>query len=498
MEEKKSYINESSNLSENFHEPLNKPKKIYSNVLEAIGNTPLIQINNITKKENIVCQLLLKCDFFNPAGSAKDRAATRMVNDAEKKQIIKPNENYTLIEPSSGNTGIGLALNAIVRGYKLICTLPKRMSQEKEDVLTAMGAKVIRCENVTRDHPLSNISIAKKMSKALPNTVNLDQYENRSNPMAHYDQTAEELLEQCDGKIDYFIVSPGTGGTITGVSRKLKEKLPNVKIIAIDPSGSILAKPDELNVGGYRNYKIEGVGQPFIPGNVTYDCVDEWVKVEDKEAFVMARRLLKEEGLMVGGSSGLAFAGAVDYIKKNKLDKDKRVIVFSCDGIRNYLSTFLSDDWMIENNFMTKEEYDEANYKDREDIKKRLPGKIGDIKDKLNEAKIVKNIENIKVRDLIKMFNELKIKVILALNEKNKLLGYFSKKNVTCCLASCKADLDGNAINVLTKDVRVLSLDDPLYFLSRAMPRFDFLPVKIDEEKYLIFEYENIYDFLSN
>ena len=153
---------------------------------------------------------------------------------------------------------------------------------------------------------------------------------------------------------------------------------------------------------------------------------------------------------------------------------------------------------MIENNFMTKEEYDEANYKDREDIKKRLPGKIGDIKDKLNEAKIVKNIENIKVRDLIKMFNELKIKVILALNEKNKLLGYFSKKNVTCCLASCKADLDGNAINVLTKDVRVLSLDDPLYFLSRAMPRFDFLPVKIDEEKYLIFEYENIYDFLSN
>jgi cystathionine beta-synthase len=370
------------------------------------------------------------------------------------------------------------------------------MSQEKEDVLTAMGVKVIRCENVSREHPLSNISIAKKMSVS-PNMINLDQYENKSNPMVHYDQTAEELITQCDGKIDYFIVSPGTGGTMTGVSRKLKEKLPNVKIIATDPSGSILSRPESLNVGGYKKYKVEGIGQPFIPGNVTYDCVDEWIKVDDKDAFVMARRLLKEEGLMVGGSSGLAFAGAIQYIKKNKIEKDKRVIVFFCDGIRNYLSTFLSDDWMIENNFMSKEEYDDANYKDREDIKKRLPGKIADIKDKLKEANILKNIENINVRDLLKIFNEKKINVILVLNEKNELLGYLSKKNVTCSLASCKVDLDSNVINVLTKDIRVLNLDDPLYFLSRALPRFDFLPIKIDNEKYLIIEYENIYDFLS-
>ena len=461
---------------------------------ELIGNTPLIELTNIEKIFNLKAKLYAKVEYFNPAGSVKDRIALAMIEDAEKKGLLKG--NYTIIEPTSGNTGIGLASIGAMKGYKVILTMPESMSIERRKLLQAYGAKIVLTD--AKLGMQGSIDKAKELQKEIKNSIILGQFDNPSNPDMHYKTTGPEIYNDLNGKVDVFVAGIGTGGTITGVSRKLKEKLPNVKIIAIDPSGSILAKPDELNVGGYRNYKIEGVGQPFIPGNVTYDCVDEWVKVEDKEAFVMARRLLKEEGLMVGGSSGLAFAGAVDYIKKNKLDKDKRVIVFSCDGIRNYLSTFLSDDWMIENNFMTKEEYDEANYKDREDIKKRLPGKIGDIKDKLNEAKIIKNIENIKVRDLIKMFNELKIKVILALNEKNKLLGYFSKKNVTCCLASCKADLDGNAINVLTKDVRVLSLDDPLYFLSRAMPRFDFLPVKIDEEKYLIFEYENIYDFLSN
>ena len=501
MSEQK-FINESLNFKENFHEPFKKPKKIYSNILEAIGNTPLVKINKITKEEGIECEILAKCDYFNPAGSAKDRAAARMILDAEKKNLIKPNENYTLIEGTSGNTGIGLALISIVKGYNLICTLPKKFSQEKEDILTGMGSKVIRCENVPHGDPKNDSEIAKNMAENDPNkkSINLNQYDNYSNSMAHYDQTAEELIEQCDGKIDYFFVSPGTGGTMTGISHKLKEKIPNVKIIGVDPYGSTLGKPDDINIGGEFFYKIEGVGQGFVPRNcdLSKECVDEWVKVNDKDSFIMARRIIKKEGMLVGGSSGLVLAGTIEYCKKKKLGKDVRCIVFFCDGIRNYISKYLSDDWMIENNFMSVEEYDNNVFKNREDIKNVLPGKIKDIKDKLKQPEIVKDLDKLKVKDIINIFKEKNTNVILALNDKNDVIGYLSKKNVTCNLALCKATLNDECSNTLTKDVRVLNIEDPMYFLSRAMPRWDYLPVKTENDNYLIIEYENLYEYLLN
>ena len=437
------------NSSDLIHESYLKPKKIYSNISEAVGFTPLVQINNITKTEGIKCQLLAKCDYMNPMGSAKDRAARRMVLDAEKMGKIKPKDNYTLIEPTSGNTGIGLSLMAICNGYNMICTLPKRMSQEKEDVLKALGAKVIRCDDVPINDPRNDVQVALKLSKEMDKSINLDQYGNLSNPLAHYDQTAEELIEQCDGKIDYFICSPGTGGTISGVGKKLKEKIPGVKIIGIDPYGSILALPKSLDENAPYDYKVEGVGKPYVPENVNRDIVDEWIKVNDKDSFIMARRAIKEEALLIGGSAGLALAGAVKFCKG--LSEDKRVVVFFTDGIRNYMSKYISDDWMVENHFMSNEEYDKENFDGKDNIKKILPGKISDLVPNLEVAHTVKDIENLKVLDILNLLKEKNVKCILYLDKDNKLLGLFNHRHITIFLSCAKTELDNLANTVLMK-----------------------------------------------
>ena len=482
------------NSSDLIHESYLKPKKIYSNISEAVGFTPLVQINNITKTEGIKCQLLAKCDYMNPMGSAKDRAARRMVLDAEKMGKIKPKDNYTLIEPTSGNTGIGLSLMAICNGYNMICTLPKRMSQEKEDVLKALGAKVIRCDDVPINDPRNDVQVALKLSKEMDKSINLDQYGNLSNPLAHYDQTAEELIEQCDGKIDYFICSPGTGGTISGVGKKLKEKIPGVKIIGIDPYGSILALPKSLDENAPYDYKVEGVGKPYVPENVNRDIVDEWIKVNDKDSFIMARRAIKEEALLIGGSAGLALAGAIKFCKG--LSEDKRVVVFFTDGIRNYMSKYISDDWMVENNFISNEEYDKQNFDSRDDIKKILPGKISELVPNLEVAHIVKNIENMKVLDIINLLKEKNSKCILYLDKDNKLVGLFILRRITVFLSSAKADIEGPASSVLYKEFRLLELNDPIYFLSRSLERYEYIPIKESDEKYYLCKDDDVLTYI--
>ena len=482
------------NSSDLIHESYLKPKKIYSNISEAVGFTPLVQINNITKTEGIKCQLLAKCDYMNPMGSAKDRAARRMVLDAEKMGKIKPKDNYTLIEPTSGNTGIGLSLMAICNGYNMICTLPKRMSQEKEDVLKALGAKVIRCDDVPINDPRNDVQVALKLSKEMDKSINLDQYGNLSNPLAHYDQTAEELIEQCDGKIDYFICSPGTGGTISGVGKKLKEKIPGCKVIGIDPYGSILAVPSSLDKNAPYPYKVEGVGKPYVPENVNRDIVDEWIKVNDKDSFIMARRAIKEEALLIGGSAGLALAGAVKFCKG--LSEDKRVVVFFTDGIRNYMSKYISDDWMVENHFMSNEEYDKENFDGKDNIKKILPGKISDLVPNLEVAHTVKDIENLKVLDILNLLKEKNVKCILYLGKDNKLLGLFNQRHITIFLSSAKTELDNLANTVLMKEFRVLDLNDPIYFLSRSLERYEYIPIKESDEKYYLCKDDDVLKYI--
>jgi len=354
------------------HRPGQKEPKILSSILEHIGNTPLVRLNKIPQSEGIECEVLAKCEFFNSGGSVKDRIGFRMVEDAEKSGRIKPGD--TLIEPTSGNTGIGLALAAALKGYKMIITLPEKMSKEKVDVLKALGAQIIRTPTEAAfDSPESHIGVAKKLNQEIPNSHILDQYTNPSNPLAHYDGTAEELLEQCDGKIDLIVISAGTGGTLTGISRKLKERIPNVKVIGVDPVGSILATPPELN-GKIISYKVEGIGYDFIPAVCDRDpeLVDRWYKSEDKPSFIMARRMIREEGLLCGGSSGSAMYCALQAIKDFGLKKGQRAVVILPDSVRNYMSKFLSDDWMIENGFLDADQ-------ERKKEEEQWPGYIRDL-----------------------------------------------------------------------------------------------------------------------
>jgi cystathionine beta-synthase len=323
----------------------------------------MVRLNKITKSEGVECEIIAKCEFFLPGGSLKDRIAKRMLKDAELKGLITPGKT-TIIEASSGNTGIGLALNGAVNGYNVIITLSEEMSQEKIDTLNALGAQIIRTPTESFDDEDSNIGVARQLREDTPDSIILDQYCNPGNSLVHYDETAEEIWEQCEGKIDYLVLAAGTGGTISGLSRNLKEKNPNIQIVGVDPYGSILAQPEELNSEGMFNYKVEGIGDDFIPKVCDRTNIDKWFKIRDKEAFIMARRLIKEEGLLVGGSSGGAMHAAIQIAKE--LPKDKRVVVIFVDSVRNYMTKFLNDDWMLENGFTEQEEYDKKYF--NEDI----------------------------------------------------------------------------------------------------------------------------------
>jgi len=336
-------------VSPHTHTPSVPKPKIMNTILENIGQTPMVRINAIAKDEGLTCELLAKCEFFNAGGSVKDRIGRRMVEDAEKSGRIKPGD--TLIEPTSGNTGIGLALAAAVKGYKMIITLPEKMSQEKVDVLKALGAQIIRTPTEAAwDAPESHIGVAKKLNAEIPNSHILDQYGNPSNPLAHYDGTAEEILEQTGGKIDLVVISAGTGGTLTGIARKLKERVPGIKVIGVDPVGSILAQPETLN-GAITSYKVEGIGYDFIPNVLDRTLVDKWYKSVDHESFIMARRMIKQEGLLCGGSSGTAMAAAIRACKDFNLGPGQRCVVILPDSVRNYMTKFLNDDWMKTNGF---------------------------------------------------------------------------------------------------------------------------------------------------
>ncbi|XP_029416633.1 cystathionine beta-synthase isoform X2 [Nannospalax galili] len=322
--------------SPHHHTTQTKSPKILPDILRNIGNTPMVRINKIGKNAGLKCELLAKCEFFNAGGSVKDRISLRMIEDAERAGTLKPGD--TIIEPTSGNTGIGLALAAAVKGYRCIIVMPEKMSLEKVDVLRALGAEIVRTPTNARfDSPESHVGVAWRLKNEIPNSHILDQYRNASNPLVHYDDTAEEILQQCDGRLDMLVASAGTGGTITGIARKLKEKCPGCRIIGVDPEGSILAEPEELN-------QTE---------QTAYEVVDKWFKSNDEESFTFARMLIAQEGLLCGGSAGSAVAVAVKAAQE--LQEGQRCVVILPDSVRNYMSKFLSDKWMLQKGFMKEE-----------------------------------------------------------------------------------------------------------------------------------------------
>jgi len=314
---------------------------ILENILGKVGDTPIVKLDKIGA--NLNCTLLGKCEYFNPGGSVKDRIGKNMIENAEKDGLIKPGD--TLIEPTSGNTGIGLALAAAIKGYKMIITMPEKMSKEKEVVLRALGADIVRTPTEAAwDAPESHIGVAKKLNREIPNSYILDQYSNENNTMAHYNFTANEIIQQLNGKIDMLVAGVGTGGTITGIAKKLKEEIPKIKVIGVDPYGSILGGGNEI-----YPYKVEGIGYDFFPDVLNNDLIDKYIKINDKDSFIMAKKIIKEEGLLVGGSSGGAVWAALQAAKD--LNENQNCLVILPDSIRNYLSKFVDEDWMEKNKF---------------------------------------------------------------------------------------------------------------------------------------------------
>lgn len=459
--------------------PQSKPK-IMPNILSNIGNSPLVRLNRIPQQEGLECEVLVKCEFFNAGGSVKDRIGLRMIEDAEARGDIKPGD--VLIEPTSGNTGIGIALASAVKGYRCIIVMPEKMSMEKVDVLRALGAEIVRTPtSASFDSPESHIGVAKRLMEEIPNSHILDQYRNASNPIAHFDCTAEEILDGCDGQLDMLVASAGTGGTIAGLSRKIKMKCPNCKIVGVDPCGSILAVPDSLNKSDVTFYEVEGIGYDFIPTVLTRDLIDKWYKSVDRESFLMSRRLIREEGLLCGGSSGSALYCAIQAAKDAGLKKGQRMVVVLPDSIRNYMSKFLSDDWMSQRDFLELEQQLEPS--------KECTTGYNSWWWQLNVSALkllapLTVMPTVSIQDTLDLLNKESFDQVPVVDERGEILGMATVGNMMAQIVKNKVKRSDPVSKVVYKQFKQVHMNTSLGQLSRMLDTDHFVLIVHNQRQY--------------
>ncbi|XP_023935876.2 cystathionine beta-synthase [Bicyclus anynana] len=413
---------------------LDKNQKVHENILNVIGNTPLVKLNKIPQQEGIQCQMYAKCEFLNPGGSVKDRIAFRMVQDAERQGILIPGKSV-IIEPTSGNTGIGLALASAVKGYRCIIVLPEKMSDEKVNTLLALGSEIIRTPTeAPSDSPESNLGVALRLSKEIPNAVLLDQYNNPCNPLAHYDGTAEEILWSLDDDVDMAVIGAGTCGTISGIAHKIKERCPKCIIVGVDPYGSILAEPDELNESDVQMYEVEGIGYDFLPRTLDRKVIDMWIKTDDGSALQMSRRLIKEEGFLCGGSSGAVMYAATKAAKQ--LKAGQKCVVLMPDNIRNYMTKFISDQWLEARDFKPIPNNNELWWWNKPLLENVVPATVSIT---LNSS----------ITDALTALRKSSSPVVTVLDNKGNLSGVFTADNTRKRLAN----ISGSSAEALEKFV---------------------------------------------
>ncbi|XP_063439094.1 cystathionine beta-synthase-like [Mytilus trossulus] len=459
--------------SPHIHAEVTPRPKILPNILHQIGNTPLVKLNNIPKKEGLQCDILAKCEFFNPGGSVKDRIGYRMVEDAEKMGILKQGD--VLIEPTSGNTGIGLAMAAAVKGYRCIIVMPEKMSREKVDVLRAFGAEIVRTPtSAAFDSPESHIGVAKRLMEEIPNSHILDQYRNASNPIAHFDGTAQEILNSCDGNVDMVVLGAGTGGTLTGIARKIKLKCPKCKIIGVDPEGSIIAEPEQLNKTDVTGYEVEGTGYDFIPTVCDRSQVDKWYKSLDKDSFIMSRRLIREEGLLCGGSSGATMYCALKAAKDFGLKEGQRCVVILADSVRNYMTKFLSDDWMSQRDFLQIDN----QVPSADEWWWNLPVSSLSLRAPLTVTPTVT------IQETLELLNKEGFDQVPVVNEAGLILGMLTVGNMMSQVVRSKVKPSDHVSAVMYKQFKKVQMGTTLGQISRMLDTDHFVVVVHDQRQY--------------